>query len=166
MRHLRATNIPIPEIFALVDPVHSGTCWTLKGSVLHGWRKTGSAQHCHRKSREWIHKHKRRNQYPELGLCIKVMDKCHGQEDEPALECTDTAMTSAQQDSLTCFLGAYVMVKRNKGGEWRPHWQAGCSSSPQTSSISSWEYANIYHTPTHAWAHTCIWAHMYIWGHT
>ena len=45
------------------------------------------------------------------------MDKCHGQEDEPALECPDTAMTSAQQDSLTCFPGAYVMVKRNKGGE-------------------------------------------------
>ena len=29
MRHLRATNIPIPEIFALVDPVHSGTCWII-----------------------------------------------------------------------------------------------------------------------------------------
>lgn len=60
---------------------------------------------------------KRRNQYPELGLCIKVMDKCRGQEDEPALECTDTAMTSAQQGSLMCFPGACVMVKRNKGGE-------------------------------------------------
>ena len=69
------------------------------------------------KSREQIHKHKRRNQYLGLGLCIKVMDKCHRQEDEPALECTDTAVSSAQQGSLTRFPGACVMVKRNKGGK-------------------------------------------------
>lgn len=68
----------------------------LKGSALHGWRKNGCAQHHHRKIREQIHKQKGGNH--NLKAMYQSHEQLpHWQEHGKVLDCTDTAMSSAQQ---------------------------------------------------------------------